>query len=116
MTRVKGGNTTRRRHNKIRKMAKGYRQLGRKSFKEASNKVALAGQHAYTHRRLKKRNMRSLWIVRLNAACRNAGWKYSEFINALENNKVSADRKVLSELAGEVPEAFEAVLDTVKKK
>lgn len=116
MTRVKGGTVTRRRHNKIRKMAKGYRQLGGKSFKEASNKVALAGQHAYAHRRLKKRNMRSLWIVRLNAACRQEGWKYSEFVNALQAKNITADRKVLSELAIQVPEAFAAVLDIAKKK
>lgn len=115
MVRVKGGVVTRRRHKKVLKAAKGYRQLGSRTFSEAKNKVALAGQHAYKHRRLKKRTFRSLWIARLNAACRAADTKYSEFINGLLKNNIQINRKALSELAQSTPEAFDAVMDIAKK-
>ncbi len=115
MVRVKGGIVTRRRHKKVLKAAKGYRQLGSRAFTQAKNKVAKAGQNAYTHRRLKKRTFRSLWIARLNAACRANDTKYSEFINGLLKNNIQINRKTLSELAQVAPESFEAVLEIAKK-
>jgi len=115
MVRVKGGIATRRRHRKVLKATKGYRQLGSRIFKQAKNKLAKAGQNSYTHRRLKKRSFRSLWIVRLNAVCRENGTKYSEFTNGLLKNRIHANRKALSELALSAPEAFAAVLEMAKK-
>lgn len=115
MVRVKGGIATHRRHRKMVKAAKGYRQLGSRIFKQAKNKVAKAGQNSYAHRRLKKRSFRSLWIVRLNAACRANNTKYSEFINGLLKNNIQINRKTLSELAQVAPESFEAILDIAKK-
>lgn len=115
MTRVKGGKVTRRKHKKILKMAKGYRGLGSKTYKQAKQKTMLAGQHAYKHRRLKKRVNRRLWITRLSAACRERGWKYSEFSAALNENGLRLNRRVLSELAQKEPGAFEAVFEMVKK-
>jgi len=108
--RVKRGIVRHRRHQKIRKLAKGYRGMRSSTFVLAQQAVMKAGQHAYKDRRRKKREFRSLWIVRLNAACRERGLKYSTVIGLLLKKKITIDRKVLSELAIHEPTAFDAVL------
>ena len=96
--RVKRGIVRRRRHNKIKKLAKGYEGQGHSTFIHAKERVIKAGQHAYMDRKKKKRNFRSLWIVRLNAAVRANGGKYSVFMNGLKKQNIAIDRKALSEL------------------
>jgi len=108
--RVKRGIVRHRRHQKIRKLAKGYRGMRSTTFKKANEAVMKAGQHAYKDRRRKKRDFRSLWIVRLNAALRAQGSKYSALIAGLKKHKIELDRKVLSELAIHNPEVFTKVL------
>jgi len=108
--RVKRGTVRHRRHKKIRALARGYRGMRRTTFAKANEAVMKAGQHSYRDRRRKKRDFRSLWIVRLNAALRERGLKYSTFIAALQKSKIALDRKALSELAIHETGAFEAVL------
>ncbi len=115
MTRVKRGVTTKRRHKKVLKRAKGFRGGRKNLFKRAKEATIRAGQHAYAHRRTKKRDFRRLWIVRLNAALRMRGLKYSEFVNLMKKNKIELDRKVLSELALKEPETFDKIVEEVKK-
>jgi len=110
--RVKRGVVRHRRHQKIRKLARGYRGMRHKTFVMANQAVMKAGQHAYKDRRIKKRDFRSLWIVRLNAACREKGLKYSVVMNALKKHKIELNRKVLSELAIHDPKVLEQVLKT----
>ncbi|MBI3366795.1 50S ribosomal protein L20 [Candidatus Roizmanbacteria bacterium] len=114
MVRVKGGTTTRRRHKKVLKMAKGYWMTRHKQFKKAKEAVLHAGEYAFAGRKLKKRDFRSLWIVRLNAALRSLGLTYSKFINLLKNKKVALDRKVLSQIAVEYPTVFKNIVEKVK--
>ncbi len=97
--RVKRGIVRRRRHNKVKKLAKGYRGMRKSTFVMAQQAVMKAGQHAYRDRRRKKRDFRALWIVRLNAALKAEGFAYTRFINALKKKKVDLNRKTLSELA-----------------
>src|SRR3990167_6609081 len=104
--RVKRGIVRQRRHKKIRKLAKGYQGGRHGTFVKAKEAVIKAGQHAYRDRKKKKRNFRSLWIVRLNAALRASGTKYSTFISGLKAKKIQLDRKALSELAIHEPEVF----------
>ena len=115
MARVKRGTTQKRRHKKVLAAAKGYRGGQHRLYARAKNAVVKAGQHAYAHRRLKKRDFRSLWIARLNAAVRAHGMSYSRFIFALHEHKIALDRKVLSELAIHEPAVFAEIVKTVKK-
>jgi len=116
MVRIKRGVITRKRHKKVLKRAKGYRGGRKNLFKRAKEATIRAGQHAYAHRRTKKRAFRRLWIVRLNAACRERGLKYSEFVNLLKKNKIEIDRKILAEIALKEPETFDKIVEEVKKK
>ncbi len=106
MPRVKRGVTKRRRHKKVLKQAKGY--VGRRSkiFRMANEAVMKAGMYAYVGRRLRKRNMRRLWIQRINAAARQHGLSYSRFIYGLKAAGVEVNRKQLAELAVQDPAAF----------
>lgn len=97
--RVKRGTVRRRRHTKIRALARGYLDLRHATFAKANEAVWKAGQHAFRDRRKKKRVFRALWIVRLNAAVRSEGVPYGVFIRLLHKNSVQLDRKILSELA-----------------
>ena len=108
--RVKRGIVRHRRHKKIRKLAKGYEGGRSVTFIKAKEAVIKAGQHAFRDRRKKKRNFRSLWITRLNAAIRESGSKYSVFIDQLAKQKVALDRKTLSELAIREPEVFAKIV------
>ena len=99
MARVKRGVTARRRHKKIISRAKGYYNARRKVFRVAKQAVIKAGQYAYIGRKQKKRNFRSLWIVRINAAARINGLSYSRFMYGLKQAGVELDRKVLADIA-----------------
>lgn len=112
--RVKGGPHTRRRHKKIRKMAKGYYGQKSKTFRKANEQVLKSLYYSYIHRKEKKRNFRRLWITRINAACRNLGIKYSQFIHKLKELNININRKMLAYLAVNEPESFEKIVNTVK--
>ncbi len=114
MARVKGGMTTRRKHKKTLQLAKGYWMTRHKQIKKAKEAVLHAGEYAFAGRRRKKRDFRSLWIIRLNAALRQSGMKYSAFINKLKTKNVELDRKVLAKLALEQPEMFSQVVKFVQ--
>lgn len=111
MTRIKRGVTAHRRHKKYINAAKGYRGLRHKIFNQAKNAAMKAGLHSYVDRKKKKRVFRRLWIVRINAACRMYGVKYSRFIYGLTVKNIKVDRKILADLAVSEPETFKAVLD-----
>ena len=114
MPRAKGGAKTRRRRKKILKKAKGYVGGRRKLYKTAAETVLRAGAFAYRGRKQKKRAARSLWIVRINAACRQVGLSYSKFIAALNRAGIRLDRKVLAELAVTDPSAFAKLTETAR--
>lgn len=114
MPRVKGGVTAHRRHKKVIKAAKGYRGKRKNVFKLAKNAVMKAGQNAYRDRRLKKRTFHQLWILRINAACREHELRYSRFIYGLELAGVLINRKMLSELATNNPEVFKELVEVAK--
>lgn len=114
MTRVKRGVTAHRRHRKMVKAAKGYRGLRSTNFRQAKNAVMKAGLNSYRDRRLKKRTFRSLWIARINAGCRPLGISYSRLIAAMTEKGVEINRKMLAELAATEPEAFKAVVESVR--
>jgi large subunit ribosomal protein L20 len=114
MAHVKRGVTTHARHKKILKMAKGYRDRSHKCYRIAIEKVEKGLQYAYRDRRAKKRNFRALWIQRINAAVREHGMVYSQFVNGLLKAGIELDRKVLADIAVHQPEAFKAVVDQAK--
>ena len=114
MVRVKGGVTTRRRHKKVLKLAKGYWMTRHKQFKKAKEAVLHAGEYAFAGRKLKKRDFRTLWIIRLNAALRSLGLTYSKFINLLKQKKIGLDRKILSQIAVEYPKVFEKIVEKIQ--
>jgi large subunit ribosomal protein L20 len=111
MARVKRGVTARRRHKKILKQAKGYYNARRKVFRVAKQAVTKALQYAYIGRKQKKRNFRSLWIARINAATRANGMSYSRFINGLLKAGITLDRKVLADIAVHDPKGFTALVE-----
>lgn len=111
--RIKRGVTSHRRHRRLLARAKGYRGQRHRLVKKAKEAVLRAGVHAYRHRRRKKRDFRSLWILRMNAALRERGVMYSRFIRKMEDAKVILNRKVLSELAISDPKVFDEVVKKV---
>ncbi len=113
--RVKRGNVLRKRHKKILKLAKGFIGARSRIFKVANQAVMKALKYAYRDRRVVKRNMRALWIVRINAAVREYGISYSKFMNLLKKADIQVNRKMLAELAVNEPEAFKVIVDTVVK-
>ncbi|MEK7177508.1 MAG: 50S ribosomal protein L20 [Patescibacteria group bacterium] len=114
MVRIKGGVRSRAKHKKVLKMAKGFWMTRHKQFKKAKEAVLHAGEYAFAGRKHKKRDFRQLWIMRMNAALRELGMKYSIFINKLKVNKIELDRKILSQLAVEHPEVFKKVVEKAK--
>lgn len=114
MARVKRGVTASKKHKKIRDLAKGYYGAKHRWFRTANEAVMHAGQYAYRDRRNKKRAIRRLWIVRLNAAARLNGISYSQLINGLHKAGVQIDRKALSELAIVDAVAFSRVVESAK--
>jgi large subunit ribosomal protein L20 len=114
MTRVKRGVATKKRHNKFKRMVKGYSKVASSRVKWAKNFIAKAGQNSYRGRKLKKRQFRSLWITRINAACRAEGLSYSRLISGMLKAKIAVDRKILAELAVNNPEVFKEVVSKAK--
>lgn len=114
MSRVRRGFKARQRRNKILKLAKGFHFDRRTKYKHASETVRRALHYAYQSRRLLKRDMRRLWVVRINAAVRPLGLSYSRFIGALNSKNITINRKMLSELAIRDAKAFKAIVDSVK--
>ncbi len=104
--RVKGGTVTRRRHKKIIKQTKGYYGTRHKLFRRANEAWMKSMAYAYRDRRTKKRDLRRLWIIRINAAARQYGLTYSRFINALKRADIRIDRKMLADLAVNDARAF----------
>ncbi|NLZ70768.1 MAG: 50S ribosomal protein L20 [Clostridiaceae bacterium] len=111
MARVKRGVTSRRRHKKVLKQAKGYFGHKSKVFRVANQQVMKSLAYAYRDRRTKKRDFRRLWIARINAAARANGINYSRLINGLKKAQIDLDRKVLAELAVSDPAAFGSICD-----
>ncbi len=114
MARVKRGMTTHARHKEIVKLASGYRGRASTCFRVAIEKVEKALRYAYRDRKAKKRDMRALWIVRINAAVREEGLTYARFINGLKRLGIELDRKQLSDLAATEPSAFKALIEQAK--
>jgi len=115
MVRVKtGGPHKLARHKKVLKAAKGYRGARSKLYRTAKTQLMKSGQYAYRDRRRHKREMRSLWIIRVNAAARARGLRYGEFINGLKKAGIELDRKQLSEMAIHDAAAFDAVCEQAK--
>ncbi len=116
MPRVKAGSKTRSRHKRILKLAKGYRGAKSRSFRAANEQVMHSLMYAYRDRRARKRNFRSLWITRINAAARHNGLSYSRFMNGLKMANVEVNRKMLSEMAVNDPEGFSQLAILAKEK
>ena len=114
MARVKGAMMTRKRRNKILKMAKGYWGSKSKHFKMANQAVMKSGVYAYTGRKLKKRDFRQLWITRISAGCKMNGMNYSTFMNGLKKAGITLNRKMLSEIAIHDAAAFTALTEKAK--
>ena len=114
MARVKRGTTVRAKHNKVLKLAKGYRGRNSKVFTVAKEKVEKGLQYAYRDRRRKKTDIRQLWIVRINAAVRANGMVYSRFMNGLSKAGISLDRKMLADIALNDAKAFADLVEKAK--
>ncbi|MEB3205817.1 MAG: 50S ribosomal protein L20 [Vampirovibrionales bacterium] len=115
MARVKRGNVSRKRHKKILKITKGFRGAASRLFKVANQAAMHALMHAYVDRRKRRRTMRRLWTVRINAAARINGLSYSQLINGLNKANVEINRKFLADLAVREPQAFADVVSKAKQ-
>ena len=114
MARVKGAMMTRKRRNKILKLAKGYWGAKSKHFKMANEQVMESLTYAYVGRKQKKRNFRQLWITRISAACKMNGMNYSTFMNGLKKAGVTINRKMLAEMAVNDKAAFTQLTELAK--
>ena len=114
MARVTRGVTSHAKHKKVLKQAKGFYGRRKNTIRAAKAAVDRAGQYAYRDRKVRKRNFRSLWIQRINAAARLEGFTYSQFIFGLDKAGIEIDRKVLSDIAGNDPTGFKAIADKVR--
>jgi len=114
MPRVKTGTVRRARHKKILKMAKGFYSGRRKHFRKAKEQVERSLVYAFRDRKQKKRDFRSLWIIRINAACRLNGINYSNFIHGLKKAGIELDRKILADMAMNDAEAFTSIVASAK--
>jgi len=114
MARVKRGVTSHARHKKVLKLAKGSRGASSRLIKTAKQRVDKDLQYAYRDRRTRKRQMRGLWIQRINAGARENGLTYSQLMNGLNKAGVEVDRKVLSDIASREPESFAAIVAAAK--
>jgi large subunit ribosomal protein L20 len=115
MPRVKRGVRAHARHKKVMKMAKGYRGGRRRLYRSAREGIDKALCYAYRDRRVRKREFRNLWIIRINAAVRPLGLSYSRFINQLDKANIKLDRKVLADLAVFYPEDFSRIVEVARK-
>lgn len=116
MARIKGAVNARKKHKKVLKLAKGYYGRRSKTFKTANETVIRAMRNAFIGRKLKKRDFRRLWIVRINAAARMNGMSYSKFMNGLKLAGVDMNRKMLSEIAINDPKSFTNLVEVAKSQ
>ena len=116
MPRVKRGVTARARHKKVLALAMGFRGRRKNVYRVAKQAVMKAGQYAYRDRRTKKRVFRRLWIARINAAARECGITYSQFINGMNKAGITLDRKVLADIAVHDKAAFAGIVEQAKAK
>ncbi len=116
MPRVKRGTTGRARHKKVLKLAKGNVGGRRKLYRQARETVEKGLTYAYRDRKVKKREFRALWIVRINAAARCVGLTYRELIHGLKKSGIEIDRKVLADLAMHDPDGFNAIAEAAKQQ
>ena len=114
MARVKRGVVSHARHKKVLEQAKGFYGRRKNTIRTAKAAVDKAGQYAYRDRKVRKRNFRSLWIQRINAAARVEGLTYARFIHGLDLAGIDIDRKVLADIAGADPVGFKAIADKVR--
>ena len=111
MARVSRGVTKHARHRKIIKQSKGFRGRSKNTFRAAMQRLEKSLQYAYRDRRTRKRNFRALWIQRINAATREHGMTYSQFVNGMKHAGIELDRKVLADLAVREPVAFKGLVE-----
>ena len=116
MPRVKGGTVTRRRRKKVLKLAKGYFGSKHRLYKVANQQVMKSLMYAYRDRRQKKRDLRKLWIARINAAARQNGLSYSRLMHGLKLAGIEVNRKMLADLAVNDAKAFAQLADAAKEK
>ena len=116
MARVKGGLGAKKRHNRVLKLAKGYRGARSKQYRVAKQSVMRALTSSYAGRKQRKRQFRQLWIARINAAARMNGLSYSKFMYGLKLAEVNVNRKMLSEMAISDPEGFASLVEVAKSK
>ncbi|MCH5281323.1 MAG: 50S ribosomal protein L20 [Lachnospiraceae bacterium] len=116
MARIKGGMNARKKHNRVLKLAKGYRGARSKQYRVAKQSVMRALATSYAGRKQRKRQMRQLWIARINAAARLNGLSYSKFMYGLKLAEVDINRKMLAEMAVNDAEGFTALADLAKSK
>ena len=116
MARVKGGMSARRKHNKVLKLAKGYRGARSKQYRVAKQSVMRALASSYAGRKERKRQMRQLWIARINAAARMNGLSYSKFMYGLKLAEIDINRKMLAEMAVNDAEGFKSLAEIAKSK
>lgn len=114
MARVKGAMATKKRRNRVLKLAKGYRGAKSKQFRTAKQAVMKSLNYSYVGRKLRKREFRTLWIARINAASRMNDMSYSRFMNGLKNANITMNRKMLADIAVNDPAAFTALVETAK--
>lgn len=114
MPRVKGGTVTRRRHNKVLGLTKGHRASKHALYRRAHESMLKALSYAYRHRRERKRDMRRLWITRINAAARAEGVRYSELIDGMNKAGIEVNRKMLADMAVRDPGAFSKIVAAAK--
>lgn len=114
MARVKRGIVSRRKHNKLAKLTKGYRGTKHRLIKAATEAKLHAGAYAYHGRKLKKRDIRALWIVRISEASKKEGTSYSKLMNTLKNSNIQLDRKILADLVLNDPTTFSEIVKRSK--
>ncbi len=112
--RVKSGTVTNRRHKKVLDATKGMRDMRGRSIRRAKEALSKAGTNAYIGRKLKKRDFRSLWNIRIGAAAKEHGTSYSKLIGDLKKKKIDLDRKILAKMAADYPKVFKKIVDEAK--
>ena len=116
MARIKGGMNAKRKHNKVLKLAKGYRGARSKQYRVAKQSVMRALTSSYAGRKQRKRQFRQLWITRINAAARMNGLSYSKFMYGLKSADIQLDRKILADMAVNDPAGFAQLAETANSK
>ncbi|MBI4100313.1 50S ribosomal protein L20 [Candidatus Microgenomates bacterium] len=115
MARIKRGITAHRKHKKLLKLTKGYRMTRHRLVKVAKEAALHAGAYAYHGRKLRKRDMRQLWILRISEATKQEGISYSKFVAGMKKAQIELDRKILAQLISEDPQTFKFIVDRVKQ-